>query len=285
MALAKLSTSHTSESAGILKPSQSALSSGPISFRDVSFAYPSNPSALTLQSLDLIIHPGECVAIVGASGSGKSTITALLQRLYEPLEGKIRFGDFDVCDVDVGVLRRGMGVVEQKVNVFEDKSIEENILYGQMDIDETQKSEVVRRAAKLANIDWISHDEEDGFKAILGEVSGGQAQRIGVARALARSDDVDNGGIHLLILDECTSALDVENQKQIMDAITNIRNAEHHESLKMVVVTHKVEVMRMCDRIAVIKDGHVVEDGEYRELMAKKGGVFKELASGGVLES
>jgi ATP-binding cassette subfamily B (MDR/TAP) protein 1 len=285
MALTKLSTSHTSESIGILKPSQSALSSGPVSFRDVSFAYPSNPNTLTVQSLNLTIQPGECVAVVGASGSGKSTIAALLQRLYEPLEGKIRFGDFDVCDVDVGVLRRGMGVVEQSVKVFEDKSVEENILYGRMDVDEARKSEIVRRAAKLANLDWISPDEGDGFKAILGEVSGGQAQRIGVARALARSNDVDEGGIHLLILDECTSALDVENGKQVMEAITNIRNAEHHESLKMVVVTHKVEVMRMCDRLVVIKDGHVVEDGEYGELMEKKGGVFRELASGGVWES
>ncbi|XP_006455032.1 hypothetical protein AGABI2DRAFT_180250 [Agaricus bisporus var. bisporus H97] len=285
MLLTHLSTSNTSESKGILKPSQSVLSSGPVSFRNISFAYPSNPNTLTLKSFNLTIQPGECVAVVGASGSGKSTVAALLQRMYEPLEGRIRFGDFDVCDVDAGVLRSGMGVVEQSVKVFEDKSVEENILYGQVDMDEAGKAQVVRRAAELANIDWISPDEGDGFKAILGEVSGGQAQRIGVARALARSNDIDDDGLHLLILDECTSALDVENQKQVMEAITNIRSARRHENLKMVVVTHKVEVMRMCDRLVVIKDGQVVENGEYEELMEKKGGVFRELARGGVWET
>ncbi|KAF5350692.1 hypothetical protein D9756_008502 [Leucocoprinus leucothites] len=264
MTLTELSTDNASESKGLLNPSPSALASGSISFEDVSFAYPSRPSMLTLNNFNLRINQGECIALVGSSGSGKSTVASLLQRLYEPLEGRIRFGGVDAKEVDVQCLRSGLGVVSQAPQLFEGASIEDNILYG--------------RAARLANVDWLDN-VEGGFKAPLGEVSGGQAQRIQIARALARS------GVHLLILDECTSALDAENQRQVLEAIVNVkRTAAEGRGLKMVVITHKVEVMQMCDRVVVVKDGEVFEEGSYEDLIERKGGVFRELARGGVWE-
>ena len=125
----------------------------------------------------------------------------------------------------------------------------------------------------LISIGWM--------KAPLGEVSGGQAQRIQIARALARSD------VHLLIFDECTSALDGENQRQVLEAIMNVRRmtGEENQGLKMVVITHKTEVMQMCDRVVVVKEGKVCEEGVYEELVVKKGGVLRELARGGIWEA
>jgi ATP-binding cassette subfamily B (MDR/TAP) protein 1 len=282
MALTDLST-NTSESKGLLKPSPSLLASGTVSFENVSFAYPSRPSILTLKNFNLRIGPGECIALVGASGSGKSTIVSLLQRLYEPFEGRIRCGDIDANEVDVQWLRNGQGNVSQAPQLFQDASVEDNILYGippEAIRSEVQKNEIVQRAATLANVDWLD-GVDGGFKSPLGEVSGGQAQRIQIARALARP------GVHLLILDECTSALDSENQRQVLEAIANVRRnaAEEGRGLKMVVVTHKVEVMQMCDRVVVLKDGEVCEEGAYGELVERKGGVFRELARGGIWEA
>lgn len=152
MTLTDLSTSNTSESKGLLKPSPALLSKGPISFETVSFAYPSRPSILTLKNINLRINHGECVALVGSSGSGKSTIASLLQRLYEPLEGRIRFGDVDVDEVNVEWLRSGLGVVSQQPQLFEDASVEDNILYGtpqETFASDAHREEVVRRAARL----------------------------------------------------------------------------------------------------------------------------------------
>ncbi len=278
MTLTDLSTSNTSESKGLLKPSPTLLSTGPISFENVSFAYPSRSSTLTLKNFNLRINEGECIALVGSSGSGKSTVASLLQRLYEPLEGRIRFGDVDIDEVNVEWLRNGLGVVSQQPQLFEDATVEENILYGTPhETFKNEQQEVVRHATRLANVDWL--DAESGLKAPLGEVSGGQAQRVQIARALAREHT------HLLILDECTSALDVENQRQVLQAISNVRQEERGRGLKMVIVTHKTEVMRMCDRVVVIKDGEVAEDGTYEELVERKGGVFRDLARGGIWEA
>jgi len=174
-----------------------------------------------------------------------------------------------------------LGVVSQAPQLFESASVEDNILYGispESFAGETQRDKIIQRATSFANIDWL---DDAGLKAPLGEVSGGQAQRIQIARALARSD------VHLLIFDECTSALDGENQKQVLEAIMNVRRMTEEESqgLKMVVITHKAEVMQMCDRVVVVKEGKVCEEGVYEELIAKKGGVFRELARGGIWEA
>lgn len=264
--LTKLSTlpSRTDESEGVLTPTLA----GPIHFNNVQFAYPERPEIPVLTDFNLEITDGECVAIVGSSGSGKSTIASLLQRLYQPVLGSITIGYTDLRDMDVSHLRNGVSVVSQQPNLF-DASIAENIRYGNTAITDVD----VRTAAKAANVHQFIMELPHGYDTVVGEnaslISGGQAQRIQIARALARPD------ARILILDECTSALDAENETAVMETIRSVK-----EGRTTVMVTHKVEVMRMCDRIVVVGDGVVQEQGTYEDLMERKG-VFATLASGG----
>ncbi|KAG2006754.1 multidrug resistance protein 1, variant 2 [Coprinopsis cinerea AmutBmut pab1-1] len=295
--LVDLSTSTTAESRGFLKP---APLTGAIDLRNVTFAYPSRPDQPVLRNLNLSIRPGECVALVGASGCGKSTIAALLQRLYQPSSGSILLGGYDTQDMDITHLRSHLSVVSQHPHLF-DASVYENIAYG----GEGISLEDVERAARRAGAHEFVSGMEKGYETFLGEggglVSGGQAQRIQIARALARMEkntQVQTGeeGGGVLVLDECTSALDPENQALVMDTIRDLVSSSRSgagtaseyphcdggETPKMttVMVTHKVQVMQMCDRIVVIGDGEVKEEGTFDELVRRKG-VFASLASGG----
>ncbi|KAF8153367.1 P-loop containing nucleoside triphosphate hydrolase protein [Crassisporium funariophilum] len=253
----------TDESHGTLEPPLS----GPITFTNVSFTYPSRPSAPVLKNINLTIHPSECIAIVGPSGSGKSTLAALLQRLYEPTSGVVSIGGTDVREMDVRWLREHVGVVSQSPNLF-DASVSENIRYGSGSVSESD----VRVAAKLAKAHEFVMELPEGYDTSLGEnaslISGGQAQRLQIARALARPSPI-------LILDECTSALDGENASGVLEAVWGAKGGR-----TTVVVTHKMEVMRGCDRIVVVEGGVVVEQGTWGELMERKG-VFATLARGG----
>jgi ATP-binding cassette subfamily B (MDR/TAP) protein 1 len=210
---------------------------------------------------------GECVAVVGASGSGKSTIAALLQRLYEPDFGLISVGGNDIRATDVTHLREHVAVVSQNPNLF-DASISENISYG----NTTLSASDIRRAAKAANVHDFIMSLPHGYDTMVGEnaslISGGQAQRLQIARALARPSKI-------LILDECTSALDPSNQAAVLETVRHAKIGR-----TTIMVTHKLPVMRMCDRILVIHEGEVAEHGTYESLMEKKG-VFATLASGG----
>ncbi|KAJ8469667.1 hypothetical protein ONZ45_g16819 [Pleurotus djamor] len=255
------------ESKGMMKPSLD----GPITFRNVSFAYPEQPNASVLSNLDLDIAQGECVAIVGPSGCGKSTITSLLQRLYEPDSGIVAIGLNELRTIDVHHLRHNVSVVSQKPNLF-DASITDSIKYGNDSLTDMD----VRRAAKAANVHDFIMSLPNGYDTLVGEnaslISGGQAQRLQIARALARPS-------RILILDECTSALDAANQAAVMETIHSAKVGR-----TTIMVTHKVDVMRMCDRIILVSDGRVTEQGRYDELMEKKG-VFATLASGGEWQS
>ena len=262
-----LKSSDTTESRGSNKwPLQ-----GPIRFHDVSFAYPSRPDANVLRNLSLRIDPNECIAIVGSSGSGKSTIAALLQRLYEPSSGAITISGHRLHNADVVALREQIAVVSQQPHLF-DASIEDNIGYGGTTI---YPHEEIERAAKEANIHDFIMSLPDGYDTAVGEnaslISGGQAQRISIARALVRP-------ANLLILDECTSALDAENQREVMKTIQSVK-----EGRTTVIVTHKLPIMQMADRIIVIADGGVAEEGSYNELM-KRRGTFHKLATAGEWE-
>ncbi|KAF9045011.1 P-loop containing nucleoside triphosphate hydrolase protein [Panaeolus papilionaceus] len=260
----------TDESKGSLKPTIN----GSIQFADVTFTYPERPTAPVLKSIDLSINAGEWVAIVGPSGSGKSTITALLQRLYEPSQGRITIDGIPLSDIQTSHLREQVSVVSQSPNLF-DASVEENIRYGSYGVTPTD----VRKAAKKAMVHEFVMGLPMGYDTTLGEnaalVSGGQAQRLQIARALARPSRV-------LILDECTSALDPENQALVMESIRSAAAGEGEEGGKRttVMVTHKMEVMQMCDRIVVVQDGEIVEEGRFEELVRRKG-VFATLANGG----
>ena len=220
-----------------------------------------------LKNVNLTVADGECVAIVGPSGSGKSTVASLLQRLYEPNDGSICIGGTELRAMNITHLRDNVSVVSQHPNLF-DATIAENIRYGNARISEVD----IRVAAKAANVHEFVMGLPQGYDTMVGEnaslISGGQAQRLQIARALARPSRV-------LILDECTSALDPENQAAVLETIRNAK-----EGRTTVMVTHKMQVMMMCDRIIVVDGGEVKEHGTYEQLMEMKG-VFATLAKGG----
>lgn len=240
---------------------------GSITLNKVSFAYPERPEAPVLKNASLKVREGECVAIVGASGSGKSTIAALLQRLYEPTSGSITIGPNRLGSIDVNYLRDHVAVVSQNPNLF-DAPISENIAYGSRTSSQAQ----IEAAAKSAHVHDFIMSLPKGYETVVGEnaslISGGQAQRIQIARALVRPASI-------LILDECTSALDSNNQAAVLEAIKNAKLGR-----TTVMVTHKIAAMKICDRILVVHDGAIAETGTFDELMDRKG-VFAQLASGG----
>ncbi|KAH7337541.1 P-loop containing nucleoside triphosphate hydrolase protein [Rhizoctonia solani] len=240
---------------------------GRLTFDHVQFSYPAHPDALVLKGVSFQIDQGECVAIVGPSGCGKSTIASLIQRLYEPTGGSIRINKHPISDADVRYLREHIAVVSQHPALF-DTSITENIMFGST----RTTLEEVQNAAKAAQMhDWIM-TQEQGYNTTLGEgaalISGGQAQRLQIARALVRQSNV-------LIMDEATSALDPTNQEAIMDTVMAIK-----QDRITLVVTHKLAVMKRCDRILVVQDGMIAEEGSYQALMDRRGAFFN-IASGG----
>lgn len=240
---------------------------GDIKFTDVDFSYPERSDVSVLQNTSLRLRKNECVAIVGSSGSGKSTIAALLQRLYEPMSGSVTIGGHDLRAMDVKHLRSHIAVVSQSPYLF-DASVAENISYGNAGLSPLD----VCRAAQAAHVhDFVmglpqGYDTPVGANAAL--ISGGQAQRLAIARALARPARV-------LVLDECTSALDPASQAAVMETIRSAKVGR-----TTLVVTHKLPVMQLCDRIVVLADGRVSEEGTYEQLV-RRNGVFAQLARGG----
>lgn len=265
--LVNLDTMGSSEYQGILRPSVE----GDIVFNDISFSYPTNPDVSVLNKMSMRITEGECVAIVGASGCGKSTVASLLQRLYEPTSGTISVGLNELRATDIKHLRDHVAVVSQSPNLF-DASIRENIAYGRVGEDGGMSDADVEQAARAANVHDFVMSLPQGYDTLIGEnaslISGGQAQRLQIARALARPAKI-------LILDECTSALDPANQTAVLETIRGAKVGR-----TTIMVTHKVPVMKMCDRILVVEDGQVREQGTYESLMERKG-LFARLANGG----
>ncbi|KAF7361389.1 hypothetical protein MSAN_01171800 [Mycena sanguinolenta] len=249
----------TDESDGFLRPRLD----GAVTFRDVGFSYPERADVPVLQSINMQIQPGECVAIIGTSGSGKSTVAALLQRLYEPTFGSISIGLDNLRSMAVDHLRQHVSIVSQQPTLF-DATIAENIAYGSTTLTDVD----VRRAAEAANIHEFIMSLPQGYDTPVGEnatlISGGQAQRLQIARALARPSKV-------LILDECTSALDDTNQAAVLDTIRHAKVGR-----TTIMITHKIPVMKMCDRLLVVHDGRIAEDGTYDELIRRQG-VFAAL--------
>ncbi|XP_015213560.2 ATP-dependent translocase ABCB1 isoform X1 [Lepisosteus oculatus] len=233
---------------------------GSVAFEEVHFNYPSRPAVQVLRGLSLQVKKGQTLALVGSSGCGKSTTIQLLERFYDPLRGKVILDKHDVKDLSIHWLRAQMGIVSQEPVLF-DCSIAENIAYG--DNSREVKMEEIVQAAKAANIHSFIEGLPDKYNTSAGDkgaqLSGGQKQRVAIARAMVRNPKI-------LLLDEATSALDTESEKIVQEALDKAR-----EGRTCIVVAHRLSTIQNADRIAVLQNGQVVEQGTHQQLLAKKG--------------
>ncbi|XP_035418388.1 ATP-binding cassette sub-family B member 5 [Cygnus atratus] len=231
---------------------------GEIEFRNIHFSYPSRPDVKILKGLNLKVQTGKTIALVGASGCGKSTSVQLLQRFYDPDQGEVILDGQDIRTLNVKWLRENIGIVSQEPVLFA-TTIAENIRYGREDISDAE----IEQAAKEANaFDFISR-LPDKFNTMVGErgaqLSGGQKQRIAIARALARNPKI-------LLLDEATSALDTQSESIVQAALDKARTGR-----TTIVIAHRLSTIRTADTIAAFEKGIVVEQGTHSELMLQKG--------------
>ena len=225
---------------------------GKIEFKNVTFAYPTKPENLILRNLSLTINPGQHVALVGFSGSGKSTIIQLIERFYDPVEGEVLIDEINIKDYNLYKLRKKIGLVSQEPNLFK-RSIYENILYGRLD---AEKDEVVQAAEKAA-IDKFFKNDQKGKKEE--PVSGGEKQRLAIARAFLKDPSI-------LLLDEATSALDKESEIEVQKSLSELQKGRTSVS-----VAHRLSTIIDSDVIFYLELGKVKEQGTHDELLAKKG--------------
>ncbi|MCU1500278.1 MAG: ABC-type multidrug transport system, ATPase and permease component, partial [Acidimicrobiales bacterium] len=236
--------------------------SGEIVFERVDFGYVNQASDL-YRDFSLIIRPGERVALVGATGSGKSTFVKLVQRLYDVRAGRILIDGQDVRAVTQGSLRQAIAVVPQDPALFH-RTIAENISYARPDAT----TEEIDLAAKRARADEFIHALPKGYETLVGErgvkLSGGERQRVAIARAFLADAPI-------LVLDEATSSLDVETERKVQAATEELMAGR-----TTIVIAHRLSTIRNADRILVFEGGKVVEEGKHRDLIAQ-GGVYARL--------
>lgn len=240
---------------------------GNIEFSALSFAYPTRQESMVLENLNLTIPAGKVTAIVGPSGQGKSTLAALLLRLYDPTQGKVILDGVDIRELDPNFLRVHIGVVSQEPVLFS-ASVYENILYGAVDPSEMSRNDIAT-AAKEANAWDFIESFPDGLDTLVGErgilLSGGQKQRVAIARAILRNPKV-------LILDEATSSLDAVSERAVQGALQKLM-----EGRTVLTIAHRLSTIKQAERIAVLKGGKIAELGTYQELLAVPNGLFRTL--------
>ncbi|TKA32476.1 hypothetical protein B0A50_01584 [Salinomyces thailandicus] len=257
---------------------------GEIVFDNLRFAYPSRPEQLILKDINLRIQPGTCTAIVGGSGSGKSTIANLLLDVWNTTQtpgsgletvGELTIAGRDVQSISTTALRSLIVPVSQTPTLFA-ATVAENIAYGLPEDSPQSTLACVRRAAESAGIHEFIVSLPHGYNTNIGDggigLSGGQAQRIAIARALVREPSV-------LILDEATSALDIESANLVRQTIKTLVEAPGR-SMTVIIITHNRDMMEFAEHIVVLDQGQVIEEGEFEELLAK-GGALTNLLSGG----
>jgi len=231
---------------------------GDLEFANVTFSYPSRPEVRVLDGLDLRVRRGGTVALVGASGSGKSTVVALVERFYDPSGGAVLLDGRDVREVNLTWLRRQVGLVSQEPVLFS-VSVGENIRYGREDASEEEVKDAARQANALEFVEGLP----EGFATLCGErgaqMSGGQKQRIAIARALVRDP-------RILLLDEATSALDSESERQVQAALEGVMGGR-----TVLLVAHRLSTVRTAESIAVLEGGRVAEQGSHELLLAARG--------------
>lgn len=232
-----------------------------ITFNNASFAY--QEGSAVLQDLNIKINKGEIVALVGASGSGKSTIVNLLPRFYDLQSGEILIDGIDIKDISLHQLRNLFGIVNQETVLFHD-TVYNNIVFGK----ENVHREEVTKAAKVAFADDFISTLSEGYETIIGDsgvkLSGGQRQRLAIARAVLRNPPI-------FILDEATSALDAESEELVQKALDHLMDGR-----TAIVVAHRLSTVKNADRILVLDRGKVIEEGNHEDLI-KKQGVYQKL--------
>jgi ATP-binding cassette subfamily B protein len=231
---------------------------GHIKFEHVTFRYPTRPDKNALQSISLEIYPGQTVALVGRSGSGKSTFANMLLRLHEPNEGRVLIDGYDLKQVSISSLRAQVGVVPQEIFLFSG-TIRENIAFG----DPDARLEQVVGAAMLAGAHEFISELPLGYETKIGErgqsLSGGQKQRIAIARALFKKP-------RILVFDEATSALDTESERAIQQNLDQIL-----KDRTTFIIAHRLSTVRNADLIVVLDKGAIIELGTHFSLMEQKG--------------
>jgi len=245
------------------KPDQKVID-GSIEFDHISFHYPNRPDVQVLNELSFTINAGQQVALVGPSGAGKTTITALLLKFYAVNSGSVLIDNKDINDFRLKNLRDAMAIVPQDVVLF-GGSIYENILYGQPTATKAQ----VEEAARKANASEFIEGFPEGYETIVGErgvqLSGGQRQRIAIARAILKDPKI-------LILDEATSSLDSQSEHLVQNALDTLMKGR-----TSLVIAHRLSTIQKADKILVLQEGKLVESGSHEELFNKENGLYKDL--------
>ncbi|KAI3464812.1 hypothetical protein Pfo_021475 [Paulownia fortunei] len=237
---------------------------GDIEFRNVSFKYPSRPDLTIFYDLNLKISKRKSMAIVGHSGSGKSTVISLLLRFYDPTSGMILIDGFDIKSLNLKSLRLRIGLVQQEPVLFS-TTIYENIKYGNSNASEIE----IMKAAKAANAHGFISRMPEGYHTQVGEkgvqLSGGQKQRVAIARAILKDPSI-------LLLDEATSALDTASEMQVQEALNKLM-----EGRTTILIAHRLSTVQDADTITVLQNGKAIESGSHEQLLSKPGSVYFQL--------
>jgi len=253
----------------LIKPNESTAITvdpsrrGVLRFENISFHYPSRPDVQILKDFSLDVPVGESIALVGLSGSGKSSVHALLLRYYDPVEGVVKYDGQDLREFKTDSWRELIGVVPQDPVLFAG-TIASNIAYGSPNASQDE----IEAAARMANCDFV-WDLPMGFETKIGRMSlsGGQRQRIAIARALLKKPAI-------LALDEATSALDAGSEMRVNEAIDKILT---DSSTTCIIVAHRLSTIARAERIVVLEDGRITESGTYKQLASNRQSRFYKL--------